>query len=80
MRFCLCFERSVCSEGIPQKNSERWTSDALISSVRGSVDEPMMAIALNKWVNIGVTKEEEGGEFVLLEVQEEGGVKPPTSR
>jgi len=40
----------------------------------------MMAKALNKWVNMGVIKEEEGGEFVLLEVQEEGGVKPSTSR
>jgi len=40
-----------------------------------------MAKALNKRVNMGVIKEEEGGEFVLLEVQEEGGVKPQaTSR
>jgi len=39
-----------------------------------------MAKALNKRVNMGVIKEGEGGEFVLLEVQEEGGVKPPTSR
>ena len=39
-----------------------------------------MAKALNKWVNIGVLKEEEGGVLVLLEVQEEGSVKPPTSR
>ena len=39
-----------------------------------------MAKALNKWVNIGVIKEGEGGEFVLLEVQEEGGVKPSTAR
>lgn len=39
-----------------------------------------MVKALNKWVSLGVIKEEEGGEFVLLEVQEEGGVKPPTSR
>jgi len=44
------------------------------------VDEPMMAKALNKWVNMGVIKEEEGGGFVLLEVQKEGGAKPPTSR
>ena len=36
--------------------------------------------ALNKWVNLGVIKEEEGGEFVLLEVQEEGGVKHSASR
>ena len=40
----------------------------------------MMAKALSKWVSLGVIKEEEGGEFVLLEVQEEGGVKPSTSR
>ena len=38
-----------------------------------------MVKALNKWVTIGVIKEEEG-EFVLLEVQEEGGVKPSASR
>jgi len=51
-----------------------------MSSVGGAVDEPMMAKALNKWVNIGVIKEEEGGAFVLLEVQEEGAAKPSTSR
>ena len=45
----------------------------------GAVDESMMSKALNKWVNIGVIKEE-GGQFVLLEVQEEGGVKPSTAR
>ena len=52
----------------------------LISSVGGAVDESVMMKALNRWVNLGIIKEEEGGEFVLLEVQEEGGVKPPTSR
>jgi anaphase-promoting complex subunit 2 len=31
-----------------------------------------MTKALNKWVNLGVIKGREGGEFVLLEVQEEG--------
>jgi len=51
-----------------------------MSSVGGAIDETMMAKALTKWVNMGVIKEEEGGEFVLLEVQEEGGVKPSTSR
>ena len=39
-----------------------------------------MTKALNKWMNLGIIKEEEGGEFVLLEVQEEGGVKPSASR
>lgn len=39
-----------------------------------------MAKALNKWVNVGVIKEEEGREFVLLEMQEEGGIKSSTSR
>lgn len=39
-----------------------------------------MTKALNKWVGLGVIKEEEGGEFVLLEVQQEGGVKPSPSR
>lgn len=39
-----------------------------------------MAKALNKWVNLGIIKEEEEGGFVLLEMQEEGGVKPSTSR
>ena len=39
-----------------------------------------MIKALSKWVSLGAIKEEEGGEFVLLEVQEEGGVKPSTSR
>ena len=57
-----------------------WTTEALISSVGGSVEESVMTKALSKWVNLGVIKEREGGEFVLLEVQEEGGVKPTTSR
>lgn len=39
-----------------------------------------MTKALSKWVNLGVIKEGEGEEFVLLEVQEEGGVKPIASR
>jgi len=39
-----------------------------------------MMKALNKWVGLGVIKEEQAGEFVLLEVQEEGAVKPSTSR
>lgn len=39
-----------------------------------------MTKALNKWVGLGVIKEDEGGEFALLEVQQEGGVKPSTSR
>ena len=52
----------------------------MISSVGGVVDESVMTKALNKWVNLGVIKEEEGGEFVLLEMEEEGGVKPSTSR
>ena len=40
----------------------------------------MVTKALNKWVNLGAIKEDEGGEFVLLEVQEEGSMKPTTSR
>ena len=39
-----------------------------------------MTKALSKWKSLGVIKEKEGGEFALLEVQEEGGVKPTTSR
>lgn len=39
-----------------------------------------MTKALNKWVSLGIIKEEEGGEFVLLEMQEEGGVIPSVSR
>lgn len=54
--------------------------DALVSSVGGAVETLVMTKALNKWVNLGVIKEEEGGEFVLLEVQEEGGTKPSTAR
>ena len=60
--------------------AEKWTADALISSVGGAVEKSMMAKALSKWVSLGVIKEEEGGELVLLEVQEEGGVKPSISR
>jgi hypothetical protein len=52
----------------------------LVSSVGGAVETPVMTKALDKWVNLGVIKEEEGGEFVLLEVQEEGGMKPSTAR
>ena len=51
----------------------------MISSVGGAVEKSVMTKALNKWVSLGVIKEEEGGEFVLLEMQE-GGVKPSTSR
>lgn len=51
-----------------------------MSSVGGSIEEPAMAKALNRWANLGVIKEREGGEFVLLEVQEEGGVKPIVPR
>lgn len=60
--------------------AEKWTTDALVSSVGGAVEKSMMKKALNKWVSLGIIKEEEGGEFVLLEVQEEGGVKPSASR
>ena len=60
--------------------AEKWTTDDLVSSVGGAVEKSMMTKALSKWVSLGVIKEEEGGEFVLLEVQEEGGVKPSTSR
>jgi hypothetical protein len=52
----------------------------LVSSVGGAVEESVVTKALNKWANLGVIKEDEGGEFVLLEVQEEGGMKPTTSR
>jgi hypothetical protein len=48
--------------------------------VGGAVDKSAMTKALNKWVNLGIIKEEAGEEFVLLEVQEEGGVKPSASR
>ena len=51
-----------------------------MSSVGGTVEESVMLKALDKWVNLGVVKEKEGGVFVLLEVQEEGGVKPTASR
>lgn len=51
-----------------------------MSSVGGAVEESAMIKALNKWVSLGVIKETEGGEFVLLEVQEEGGVKPTAPR
>jgi len=60
--------------------AEKWTTDDLISSVGGAVEKGMMAKALSKWVNLGIIREEEGEEFVLLEVQEEGGVKPSASR
>ena len=51
-----------------------------MSSVGGGVDGLSMTKALNKWVNLGIMKEREGGEFALLEVQEEGGAKFTGSR
>ncbi|KAF9783259.1 ubiquitin-protein ligase [Thelephora terrestris] len=59
---------------------DRWTTEALTSSVGGTIEESAMTKALNKWVNLGVIKENEGGEFILLEIQEEGGAKPTASR
>lgn len=60
--------------------TELWTTGTLISSVGGGIEESVMTKALNKWVNLGVIKEKDGGEFVPLEVQEEGGAKLATPR
>ena len=51
-----------------------------MSSVGGGIEESVMVKAINKWVNLGVVKEREGGEFMLLEVQEEGSAKLTTPR
>ena len=75
--FLSLFEWLVRVRGYSAGN---WTTDDLISSVGGAVEKSTMTKALNKWVNLGIIKEEEGGEFVLLEMQEEGSVKPSASR
>jgi len=56
-----------------------WNVNELLSSVGSSVDKSSVTRALNTWVELGVLKEEDDGEFKLLEVVEEG-LRPSTSR
>ncbi|TFK95789.1 ubiquitin-protein ligase [Pterulicium gracile] len=52
--------------------SARWTVDDLRARV-GAVERPAALKALLTWVDLGVLKEENEGEFILLETAEEGG-------